>query len=79
MTKERSTFSSSTAIRVRKVSDEKPVPKSSTASWTPIDRSVGEHLVDDIQLAHHHRLGDLQDQPVRRHLVPAQRLGDLRG
>ncbi len=37
----------------------------------------GEHLVDDLQLAHHHRLGDLQDQPIGRHLVPAQRVGDL--
>ena len=40
LTNERSTFSSSTATRVRKVNDEKPVPKSSTASCTPIDRKV---------------------------------------
>ena len=76
-TKRRSILISLTAKRCRKDSEEKPVPKSSTDSCTPLARSPGKDLLDHFELADDHRLGDLQDEAGRGQLVTLQNAHDV--
>ena len=55
------------------------MPKSSTDSSTPRRRSCAEHVLDDVELAHHRRLGDLEDEPLGRQAVALQHAGDVGG
>ncbi len=74
-TNRRSILRMSTGRRVRYCIDENPVPKSSTATWTPSSRSGVRRDAVRPEVLHRGLLGDLQREALRRQARRRERGG----